>query len=313
MAESVGSGFGRGVAPYVVLAAAGVGLYLFRDKIAGWIKSKLPGAGIPEAVGNGIGNLKQWPSAIIDWVTPDPVITGTPLPEGFGDPNQNIQGQFDWHVIPGGFGNAANALAPAPVVVADPALPTVGPSVPVIPGSPLPEGFGDPNQNIQGQFDWQVIPGGFGNASNALAPAPVVVADPALPTVGPSVPEVDNIALIVQQFAQKTGTTEQIAGAYLASRYGLSFDQFLTLARQEPTFAATVGLPGETYESLYLPNTPSGVYVGPNLNPLVPQGDSAFTTIYNPATGAMWSGSAESTSYLMGDSPEAAAWRARYL
>lgn len=255
MAESVGSGFGRGVAPYVVLAAAGVGLYLFRDKIAGWIKSKLPGAGIPEAVGNGIGNLKQWPSAIIDWVTPDPVITGTPLPEGFGDPNQNIQGQFDWHVIPGG----------------------------------------------------------FGNASNALAPAPVVVADPALPMVGPSVPEVDNIALIVQQFAQKTGTTEQVAGAYLASRYGLSFDQFLTLARQEPTFAATVGLPGETYESLYLPNTPSGVYVGPNLNPLVPQGDSAFTTIYNPATGAMWSGSAESTSYLMGDSPEAAAWRARYL
>jgi len=183
----------------------------------------------------------------------------------------------------------------------------------VIPGNPLPEGFGDPNQNIQGQFDWHVIPGGFGNASNALAPAPVVVADPALPMVGPSVPEVDNIALIVQQFAQKTGTTVQVAGAYLASRYGLSFDQFLTLARQEPTFAATVGLPGETYESLYLPNTPSGVYVGPNLNPLVPQGDSAFTTIYNPATGAMWSGSAESTSYLMGDSPEAAAWRARYL
>jgi len=255
MGESVGSGFGRGIAPYVVVGAIVVAVWHYRHKIAGWIKSKIPGAGIPDAVRTGVNNLSQWPAAIVDWVTPDPVI----------------------------------------------------------PGTPLPEGFGDPNQNIQGQFDWKVIPGGFGTAAVSLAPAPPVVSDPSLPVVGASVPELSSTELIVQQFAQKTGTTEQIAGAYLASRYGLSFEQFMTLARQEPTFAAKVGLPGETYESLYLPNTPSGVYVGPNLNPLVPQGDSAYTTIYNPASGAMWSGSAASTSYLMGSSPEAAAWRERYL
>lgn len=115
MAETVGSGVGRGLAPYLVLAAVGIGIYLMRDKIAAWFTSKIPGAGVVAAVKNTVGAgveaYESWFDKYQAAFEPAAPLITTPLPEGFGDPTQNIQGQFNWQVIPGGFGTAAETLS----------------------------------------------------------------------------------------------------------------------------------------------------------------------------------------------------------
>lgn len=45
MSENVGSGIGRGLAPYLVLAAAAVAVWMFRDKIKDWFVGMLPHPG----------------------------------------------------------------------------------------------------------------------------------------------------------------------------------------------------------------------------------------------------------------------------
>jgi len=115
---------------------------------------------------------------------------------------------------------------------------------------------------------------------------------------------------------EKYNITQDVAAAYLGNTYGLDFRSWQQKVMSTPSFAEKVGVPDYTYASIYGEQAAGGIYYGPNINPLLEGSGIAPSdayTIYNPASGAMWSGSQSSTSYLMGDSPESQAWRAKYL
>lgn len=280
MAGETAQGITRGAAPYLLLAGLGVLVYLKRDQIAAWFKGHLPGAGLGEAVGNFWDRITFWDN---NQLTEDEASRMWAEYQAASDrlaaSDLAYQAAKKWD---------NDCLNSGGVITMDNGVKVCGPS-----GVWQRDSQGNPITSEQAAAV---------GCTGTICDLDVTYSD---------VPQVDNyLESQILSLMRNRNTTREIAEAYMANTYGLDWNSWQAKVFSSPEFASRVGLPELGYQAVY---GSDGVYLGPNLNPLVPQNDPDYTTIYNPSTGAMWSGSSSSTSYLMGDSPEAAAWRARYL
>lgn len=292
--SSVGEGIGKSVGPLLIVGGLIAGAYLFRDQIAGWIRGLLPGK---DDVGGAIEDtLGLAPGSIIG--TTEGISLDQQCKNKFGS-------SYLWDPWQGKCVNGWTGTSPI-----DTAVPGTTPGI----LSDATTALGSPVQTLtitpENMCDWEPWKSSNLCNKNYTAFGNKVLTEEEIEY---------NEAVRVREYSitnlmQERGTTREIAIAYLDNTYGLGWNDWRSKIWSSPEFAAKVGLPHMSYDAMYSAAVDAGgVYLGPNLNPDVPQGDPNYTTIYNPSSGAMWSGSQASTSYLMGDSPEAAAWRARYL
>ncbi len=294
--SSVGEGIGKSIGPLLIVGGLIAGAYLFRNQIAGWIRGLLPGKDdIGGAVEDGLGLA---PGSIIgeNGKSKDQICR-----EQHGD-------NFIWNPWRGVCVNGWTGETPSGPI--DTTVPGTTPGVITDAVNPS----GNPVQTLtittENMCDWEPW-----KSSNLCNKNYTAFGNKVL-----TQEEIEyNEAVRAREYSitnlmQERGTTREIAIAYLDNTYGLGYNDWRSKIWSSPEFAAKVGLPNMSYDAMYSAAVAAGgVYLGPNLNPDVPQNDPDYTTIYNPSSGAMWSGSSASTSYLMGDSPEAAAWRSRYL
>jgi len=273
------------ILPYAMLAGVAAVIYIKRDAIVNWLKGTLvPDSLVTDTDGD---NWNDAGTGVID--------VNKPLWEGSLIGINPFTGK-SWFYKETGIDTSVPGTTPGRITDA------LNPS-------------GNPVQTLtvtqDNMCDWEPW-----KSSDLCAPVSSLTVH-SLATPAPTgVPQSEYDNRMINAIVAAQGVSYQVAEAYYNNTYGLSFHEWNTKVFQSPEFAQKVGIPELTYTNVYAraaQNMPGGIYVGANLNPYVPQNDPDYTTIYNPSSGAMWSGSSSSTSYLMGDSPEAAAWRARYL
>lgn len=265
--------------PYVILGGIVVGIYLFRDKIKEYLGSFAAGL-LPDSLTTPANEL---------------TLTGT------------SDSLWSWWT------SGTKDLGNGPVDLTD-AEPDYlsGDATKSVWQAQMERWFGTSAAESVTVDEWMaeghLTPGAYTSPTEPAFAAAVAATEAQSLVPAPSFEE--------QRMMSKYGISQEVAAAYLGNTYGLNFREWQQKALSTPEFAARVGVPDYTYQAIYGAAANGGVYLGPNVNPLLEGSGIAPAdawTIYNPATGSQWSGSQQSTSYLMGDSPEAAAWRERYL
>lgn len=265
--------------PYVILGGIVVGIYLFRDKIKEYL-----------------GNLAAG-------ILPDSLTT----PANELSPTGTTDSLWSWWTS----GTKDLGYGPVDLTDAEPDY-LSGDANKSVWQAQMERWFGTPTTEAVSVGEWMAE----GHLTPGAYTAPAEPAFAAIVEQTQAQSSVPTPTFEEQSMMNKYSITQDVAAAYLANTYGLNFREWQQKALSTPSFAAAVGVPDYTYQAIYGQAAGGGVYLGPNVNPLLEglgiQPADAWT-IYNPATGSQWSGSQASTSYLMGGSPEAAAWRDRYL